>query len=76
MGWSANTNVDIYTVCPFHPFLVDTVLNQIREVANRGVNGYYARPPIAGSAYKMDLRCVHQEYTLNIGATDATDSPL
>ena len=73
VAWSAETTVDIYTVFPLHPFLADTVLDHIGAAADRGVNWHYARPPIAGLAYEMDLRCVHQEYTLN---TDATDSPL
>ncbi len=76
VDWSADTTVDIYTVHPIHPFLVDTVLDQIGEAANRGIHWHYARPPIAGLAYEMDLRCVRTAYTLSVDATDATDSSL
>jgi hypothetical protein len=76
VDWSAETTVDIYTVHPLHPFLVDTVLDRIGEAANRGVNWHYARPPITGLAYEMDLRCVRREYTLSVDATHAAPSSL
>jgi len=59
--WSNISCIDVYTVYPVRPFLVDTILKPIGEAARRGINWYFGEPPIEGLAFEMDLRGVRQE---------------
>ncbi len=60
-SWSMVSCVDVYTVYPLHPLLVDTILKPVGKAARHGINWYYGEPPIDGLAFEMDLRGVRQE---------------
>ena len=61
VGWAAVTSIDVYTVFPLQPFLVDTVLSQVDKAAAHGVHWNFGHPPIEGLAFEMDLRGVREE---------------
>ena len=61
VGWESATAIDVYTVHPLQPFLVDTVLNHVGEAAVHGVHWHFGHPPIEGLEFEMDLRGVRQE---------------
>ncbi len=60
-NWAIVSCVDVYTIYPLHPFLVDTILKPIGKAARHGINWYFGEPPIEGLAFEMDLRGVRQE---------------
>ena len=55
-NWSTVTRVNVYTIYPLHPFLVDAILKPIGKAAWHGVNWCFGQPPIEGLAFEMDLR--------------------
>ena len=75
VGWSAATDVGIYTVQPLHPFLVDTVLDHLGEAVIHGVHWHFSNPPIAGLTYEMDVRGVRQAYRLDMAVERAFSMP-
>lgn len=64
VGWATVTAIDVYTVHPVQPFLVDTVLGLAGDAAIHGIRWHYGRPPIEGLAFEMDVRGVRQEMWL------------
>lgn len=61
VNWAMATTIDVYTVYPLQPYLVDTVLNQVGRAAIHGVHWHFGHPPIEGLAFEMDLRGVREE---------------
>lgn len=61
VGWREVTAVQIYTVHDIAPLMADTMLPGLKEAARHGVRWYYARPPVAGLEFEMDVRGVRQE---------------
>jgi hypothetical protein len=59
--WADVTAVDIYTVHPLKPILVETILNTLGEAAIHGTRWHYGRPPIEGLEFEMDLRGVYRD---------------
>jgi len=60
-SWSDVSCIDVYTIHPVHPYLVDTILEPTGRAAQQGINWYFGQPPIEGLAFEMDLRGVRQE---------------
>jgi len=59
VGWSDATATQVYTVHDLHPFLAEEIV--ARGAAKAGLTWYYARPPVQGLEYEMDLRGVPSE---------------
>lgn len=59
MGWGDVTTSQVYTVHDLHPFLADEIVT--RGAAPGGLTWYYARPPVVGLEYEMDVRGVPVE---------------
>lgn len=62
VGWADATATQVYTVHDPHPFLADEIIG--RGAARAGLTWYYARPPVLGLEYEMDLRGVPLERVL------------
>ncbi len=62
VGWDLATTTQVYTVHPIHPFLEAEIVR--RGAIPAGLTWYYARPPVQGLEYEMDLRCVPLERVL------------
>mgnify|MGYP005660143025 CR=1 FL=1 len=62
VGWDGATTTQVYTVHDLHPFLADEIVR--RGAAKPGLTWYYARPPVEGLEYEMDLRGVPVERVL------------
>ena len=56
LGWEDVNTTQIYTVHDIHTFLADEIVS--RGAASGGVTWYYARPPVEGLEYEMDVRSV------------------
>ena len=59
MTWADATTSQVYTVHEIHGFLADEVVR--RGAAPDGVTWTYARPPVQGLAFEMDVRSVPVE---------------
>jgi hypothetical protein len=62
VGWAEVSATQVYTVYDIYPFLADEIVS--RGAAPRGITWYYARPPIKGLDFEMDVRCVPIERLL------------
>ena len=64
VSWRDSTVTHAYTVHDLHPFLADEIVG--RGAATSGLTWVYARPPVVGLEYEMDLRGVHREHVLPV----------
>ena len=62
VDWSQSTVTHAYTIHDLHPFLGDELVS--RGAAAAGLTWVYARPPVVGLEYEMDVRGVHTECVL------------
>ncbi len=58
-GWSDATATQVYTVHDPHPFFADLIAG--RGAAHGGLTWHWARPPVEGLEYEMDVRGVAVE---------------
>jgi hypothetical protein len=58
-SWKAATAVQVYAVHEIHSFVADLLV--ARGAASHGLTWHFARPPIVGLEYEMDVRAVHEE---------------
>jgi hypothetical protein len=65
--WGEVTVTNIYTVHDVNALLPTVVLPRIGAAGRHGVTWHYARPPIVGIEYEMDVRGGTQETTLQAG---------
>ena len=61
-GWADSTGTQVYTVHDPHPFFADEIV--ARGAAPAGLTWHYARPPVEGLEYEMDVRGVPVERTI------------
>ncbi len=59
VGWPDVTATQVYTVYDVHPFLADEIV--ARGAARQGITWHYARPPVQGLDYEMDVRGIPNE---------------
>lgn len=59
VGWEQVTATQVYTVHDIHEFLADEIV--ARGAAAHGITWHYARPPVKGLDYEMDVRGVSNE---------------
>lgn len=64
VSWDEVNVVNIYTVHDIFPFFQDEILAVPGAGGRHGVRLHYARPPIAGLEYEMDVRGVRTELHL------------
>jgi hypothetical protein len=58
-GWADVTATQVYTVHDIHPCLADDIVR--RGAARAGLTWHYARPPVQGLDYEMDVRGLARE---------------
>ena len=56
VGWADVNTTQVYTVHDIHSFLADQIVS--RGAAPGGLTWYYARPPVEGLDYEMDVRSI------------------
>lgn len=61
-GWADSTGTQVYTVHDPHPFFADEIVS--RGAVPAGLTWHYARPPVEGLEYEMDVRGVPVERTI------------
>lgn len=61
-GWPDATATQLYTVYDIHPFLGDELVR--RGATPGGLTWWFARPPVAGLDYEMDVRGLPRELVL------------
>lgn len=59
VGWAEVSATQVYTVYDIYPFLADEIVG--RGAASSGLTWYYARPPVKGLDFEMDVRGVPVE---------------
>ena len=62
VGWAEASATQLYTVYDIHPFLADEIVS--RGAAHSGLTWYYARPPVKGLDFEMDVRGIPIERLL------------
>ena len=62
VGWSQVSATQAYSVHDIHSVLSDEIVT--RGAAPGGLTWYYARPPVEGLDYEMDVRGVPVERVL------------
>jgi hypothetical protein len=62
VSWADATTTQVYTVYDLHPFLANEIV--ARGAACAGLTWFYARPPVVGLDYEMDLRGIAVERVL------------
>lgn len=63
VGWEHATATQLYTVFDIHPLLAEEIVQ--RGAAGAGLTWYFARPPVVGLDFEMDLRGVDRELVLS-----------
>jgi hypothetical protein len=58
-SWKAATAVQVYAVHEIHSFVADLLV--ARGATSHGLTWHFARPPIVGLEYEMDVRAVNEE---------------
>jgi hypothetical protein len=61
-GWADITTTQVYTVYDIHPLLADEIVR--RGAADAGLTWHYARPPVQGLDYEMDVRGLSRELVI------------
>lgn len=61
-GWADATATQVYTVYDIHPFLADEIVR--RGAIPGGLTWHYARPPVQGLDFEMDVRGLARELVL------------
>jgi hypothetical protein len=61
-GWAQVTATQVYTVYDVHPILAEEIVR--RGATPHGLTWHYARPPVVGLDYEMDVRGVVREIVL------------
>ncbi|MGD9617364.1 MAG: hypothetical protein AB7H90_19515 [Alphaproteobacteria bacterium] len=61
-GWADVTATQVYTVYDIHPFFADEIVR--RGAASAGLTWHYARPPVQGLDYEMDVRGLARELVI------------
>ncbi len=61
-GWPAVTGTQVYTVFDIHPFLADEIV--ARGAAAAGLTWHFARPPVEGLDFEMDVRGLAREIVI------------
>lgn len=62
-GWQDVTTSQVYTVYDLYPFFADEIVS--RGAASNGLTWFYARPPVVGLDYEMDVRGIREELVIN-----------
>lgn len=63
-AWADVTHANMYTVHDVRACLADVILKPMAAAAAHGVHWHYARPPIEGLEFEMDLRGIAQEHVI------------
>jgi hypothetical protein len=61
-GWENVTATQVYTVFDIHSYLADEIVR--RGAARAGLTWHYARPPVQGLDYEMDVRGLARELVI------------
>jgi hypothetical protein len=62
VGWSKASVTQVYSVYDLYPFFADEIVR--RGAAEGGLTWYYARPPVQGLDYEMDVRGLAVEHVI------------
>ena len=61
-GWADATATQVYTIFDIHPFLADEIVR--RGAMSGGLTWHFARPPVQGLDFEMDVRGVAHELVI------------
>src|SRR5438309_9670504 len=61
-GWADVTATQVYTIFDIHPLLADEIIR--RGASPGGLTWHFARPPVQGLVFEMDVRGVAHEFVI------------
>jgi hypothetical protein len=61
-GWADVTATQVYTIFDIHPLLADEIIR--RGAIPSGLTWHFARPPVQGLDFEMDVRGVAHEFVI------------
>jgi hypothetical protein len=61
------STIDVYTAHSLYPLIEGALAAEIGAITRRGLQWFYARPPIIEIEFEMDMRGVQQERIVDIG---------
>ena len=61
-GWADVTATQVYTIFDIHPLLADEIVR--RGASPGGLTWHFARPPVQGLDFEMDVRGVAHEFVI------------
>ena len=61
-SWADVTTTQVYTIFEIHPFLADEFVR--RGAMSGGLVWHFARPPVQGLDFEVDVRCVAHELVI------------
>jgi hypothetical protein len=61
-GWADVSATQVYTIFDIHPLLADEIVR--RGAAPGGLTWHFARPPVQGLDFEMDVRGVAREFVI------------
>ncbi len=61
-GWADVTATQVYTIFDIHPLLADEIIR--RGASPGGLTWHFARPPVQGLDFEMDVRGVAHEFVI------------
>ena len=61
-GWADVTATQVYTIFNFHPFLANEIVR--RGAMSGGLTWHFARPPVQGLDFEMDVRGLAHEFVV------------
>ena len=61
-GWADVTATQVYTIFNIHPLLADEIVR--RGAMAGGLTWHFARPPVQGRDFEMDVRGVAHELVI------------
>jgi hypothetical protein len=61
------STIDVYTAHSLYPLIEGAIAEEIGAITQRGLQWFYARPPIIDIEFEMDMRGVQHERVIDIG---------
>ena len=61
-GWADVTATQVYTIFDIHPLLPNEIVR--REASRGGLTWHFARPPVQGLRFEVDVRAVAHELVI------------
>lgn len=66
VSWADATQINAYAAHPIGPQIEGVILPAVGVAARHGVTWHFARPPVVGLDFELDIRAVRQEVVVDL----------